>query len=30
VALYERAFTIQNGKITGQFRNTARDRVLSV
>jgi D-serine deaminase-like pyridoxal phosphate-dependent protein len=30
VALYERAFTIQNGKITGQFRNSARDRFLSV
>jgi D-serine deaminase-like pyridoxal phosphate-dependent protein len=30
VALYERALTIQNGKITGEFKNTARDRFLSV
>ena len=30
VALYERAFAIQNGKITGEFKNAARDRFLSV
>ena len=28
VALYERAFTIEGGKISGQFRNIARDRYL--
>src|SRR5260221_3918098 len=30
VALYERAFTIENQLVTGQFKNTARDRMLSV
>lgn len=26
VALYERAFTIENGKVTGEWKNIARDR----
>ena len=30
VALYERAFTVEGGKISGQIRNSARDRFLSV
>jgi len=30
VALYERAFTIEGGKVSGQIRNIARDRILSV
>lgn len=30
VALYERAFTIENQIVTGQIRNVARDRVLSI
>jgi D-serine deaminase-like pyridoxal phosphate-dependent protein len=30
VALYERAFTVRDHFLSGQFRNTARDRVLSV
>ena len=30
VALYERAFTVEGGKVSGQFRNLARDRFLSI
>lgn len=30
VALYERAFTIENGLVTGEWKNTARDRKISV
>ncbi|MBS1606000.1 MAG: D-TA family PLP-dependent enzyme [Bacteroidetes bacterium] len=30
VALYERAFTIDRGKLSGEIRNIARDRMLSV
>lgn len=30
VALYERVFTIESGRITGDWKNIARDRVLSV
>jgi len=30
VALYERALTVENGKITGEWLNVARDRVISV
>jgi len=30
VALYERAYTIEDGKISGEWRNVARDRKLSV
>jgi len=30
VALYERAFTIQGNRVTGNFKNIARDRFLSV
>lgn len=30
VALYERAFTIEGGRVSGQIRNVARDRILSV
>jgi len=30
VALYERAFTIEDGRFTGHWKNVARDRMLSV
>ena len=30
VALYERAFTVENGKITGEWKNVARDRKITV
>jgi D-serine deaminase-like pyridoxal phosphate-dependent protein len=30
VALYERAFTIEGGKVSGEIRNVARDRIISV
>jgi len=30
VALYERAITIENGRITGEWKNTARDRKISI
>ncbi len=29
-ALYERAFTIENGTVTGEWRTVARDRILTV
>lgn len=30
VALYERAFTVEDGRLTGDWHNTARDRTLTV
>src|SRR6478672_4296094 len=30
VALYERVYTIENGKITGEWKNIARDRTITV
>jgi D-serine deaminase-like pyridoxal phosphate-dependent protein len=30
VALYERVFTIENGKVTGEWKNVSRDRKLTV
>jgi D-threonine aldolase len=30
VALYERVYTIENGKITGEWKNAARDRKISL
>jgi D-serine deaminase-like pyridoxal phosphate-dependent protein len=30
VALYERVFTIENGKVTGEWKNVARDRKISL
>jgi D-serine deaminase-like pyridoxal phosphate-dependent protein len=30
VALYERAFTIEHGKLTGEWKNVARDRKISI
>ena len=30
VALYERVYTIENGDLTGSWKNVARDRTLSV
>ena len=30
VALYERAFTVENGRVGGEWKNAARDRKLSV
>ena len=30
VALYERVFTIENGKITGEWKNVSRDRKLTI
>jgi D-threonine aldolase len=30
VALYERMLTIENGKVSGEWKNTARDRIISV
>ena len=30
VALYERVFTIENGKVTGEWENVARDRKISL
>ncbi len=30
VALYERAYTIENGKITGEWKNAARDRKINL
>ena len=30
VALYDRAYTIENGRVTGEWKNIARDRKLSV
>jgi len=30
VALYERALTVENGKVTGEWLNVARDRVISI
>jgi D-threonine aldolase len=30
VALYERAFTVEDGRLTGDWKNTARDRTLTV
>jgi D-serine deaminase-like pyridoxal phosphate-dependent protein len=30
VALYERAFTIEGGKVSGEIRNVARDRIISL
>jgi D-serine deaminase-like pyridoxal phosphate-dependent protein len=30
VALYERAYTIEEGKLTGEWRNIARDRKISI
>lgn len=30
VALYERAYTVENGKLTGEWRNTSRDRRITV
>jgi D-serine deaminase-like pyridoxal phosphate-dependent protein len=30
VALYERAFTVEDGQLTGDWKNTARDRTLTV
>jgi len=30
VALYERAFTVEGGKVSGEIRNVARDRYLSI
>lgn len=30
VALYERVYTVENGKITGEWKNIARDRKISI
>jgi D-serine deaminase-like pyridoxal phosphate-dependent protein len=30
VALYERVYTVEGGKVTGEWKNTARDRKISV
>jgi D-threonine aldolase len=30
VALYEKVFTVGNGKVTGEWRNVARDRMLTI
>jgi D-serine deaminase-like pyridoxal phosphate-dependent protein len=30
VALYERVYTIEGGRITGEWRNAARDRKLTI
>jgi D-threonine aldolase len=30
VALYERAYTVEDGQVTGEWRNTARDRVIGL
>jgi len=30
VALYERVFTIENGKVTGEWKTISRDRKLTV
>jgi D-serine deaminase-like pyridoxal phosphate-dependent protein len=30
VALYERAYTIENGKISGEWKNIARDRKITI
>jgi len=30
VALYERVFTVENNKVTGYWRNTARDRIIDL
>jgi hypothetical protein len=30
VALYERVFTIENGEVTGDWKNIARDRKISL
>ena len=30
IALYERAITIESGKVTGEWKNSARDRKLTV
>jgi D-serine deaminase-like pyridoxal phosphate-dependent protein len=30
VALYDRAYTVEDGRVTGEWKNTARDRKLSV
>lgn len=30
VALYERVYTIENGKVTGEWNNVARDRTISI
>jgi D-serine deaminase-like pyridoxal phosphate-dependent protein len=30
VALYERAYTIENGQVTGEWSNTARDRKINI
>jgi hypothetical protein len=30
VALYERAYTIENGLVTGEWKNEGRDRKITV
>jgi D-serine deaminase-like pyridoxal phosphate-dependent protein len=30
VALYERVYTIEKGRVTGEWRNTGRDRKISL
>lgn len=30
VALYDRAYTVENGRVTGEWKNTARDRKLTI
>ena len=30
VALYERVFTVENGKVTGEWRNVSRDRKITI
>jgi hypothetical protein len=30
VALYERAYTIEGGRLTGEWRNSARDRKITI
>ena len=30
IALYERAYTIENGRLTGEWKNSARDRKISI
>jgi hypothetical protein len=30
VALYERVYTIENGEVTGEWKNVARDRKITI
>jgi D-serine deaminase-like pyridoxal phosphate-dependent protein len=30
IALYDRAFTIEDGRVTGAWKNTARDRIITI